>query len=208
MLFSFVRLDWPLTLPSYFLNEICCLCHLQWYGCVFHTFQLVCLFPTDEFFEFFDYFGHRNVSERHSLYLSINDIFHNLVIFNWSKLNNFNSYVHMLHWVPSCSMPPHECLCSSESRTGVSKLLELELEAALRTAYYECWELSLDSLQEQQVLLTTELSPLSKIFNFNGIQLQSLFPQLFIFFDLLKCLPLNANHLGYVFHYFFLLSGW
>lgn len=22
-------------------------------------------------------------------------------------------------WVPSCSMPPHECLCPSESRTGV-----------------------------------------------------------------------------------------
>lgn len=98
--------------------------------------------------------------------------------------------------------------CAPQRVERVSKLLELELEAALRTAYYECWELSLDSLQEQQVLLTTELSPLSKIFNFNGIQLQSLFPQLFmLFFDLFKCLPLNANHLGYVFHYFFLLSG-
>lgn len=32
-----------------------------------------------------------------TFYVSVNDIFHNLVIFNWSKLNNFNSCVHMLY---------------------------------------------------------------------------------------------------------------
>lgn len=79
--------------------------------------------------------------------------------------------------------------CAPQRVEGVSKLLELELEAALRATYYECWELSLDSLQEQQMLLATELSPQSKIFNFNGIQLQSLFPQLFMIL-----IYLNACH--------------